>query len=108
MERSISIYTADTYCTWAMVRITKDSNNWNFKITISNIFILKFFSMVTVLDTKSQNIPEVVIVRRGQVGFWEFGKGGSTGRRVGQTGSVYKQPEREVDDSYHNWRVPSK
>jgi hypothetical protein len=23
-------------------------------------------------------------------------------------GSVYKQPEREVDDSYHNWRVPSK
>jgi hypothetical protein len=42
------------------------------------------------------------------VGFWEFGKGGSTGRRVGQAGSVYKQPEREVDDSYHNWRVPSK
>jgi hypothetical protein len=27
---------------------------------------------------------------------------------VGQTGSVYKQPEREADDSYHNWRVPSK
>ncbi len=25
-----------------------------------------------------------------------------------QTGSVYKQPEREVDDSCHNWRVPSK
>jgi hypothetical protein len=25
-----------------------------------------------------------------------------------QMGSVYKQPEREVDDSYHNWRVPSK
>jgi hypothetical protein len=23
-------------------------------------------------------------------------------------GSVYKQPEREVDDSCHNWRVPSK
>ena len=23
-------------------------------------------------------------------------------------GSVYKQPEREADDSYHNWRVPSK
>ncbi len=27
---------------------------------------------------------------------------------MGQTGSVYKQPEREVDDSCHNWRVPSK
>jgi hypothetical protein len=25
-----------------------------------------------------------------------------------QKGSVYKQPEREVDNSYHNWRVPSK
>ncbi len=25
-----------------------------------------------------------------------------------QMGSVYKQPEREVDGSYHNWRVPSK
>jgi hypothetical protein len=23
-------------------------------------------------------------------------------------GSVYKQPEREVDDSCHSWRVPSK
>ncbi len=42
------------------------------------------------------------------MGFWEFGEGGSAGCRVGQTGSVYKQPEREVDDSYHNWRVPSK
>ncbi len=27
---------------------------------------------------------------------------------MGQTGSVYKQPETEVDDSCHNWRVPSK
>ncbi len=25
-----------------------------------------------------------------------------------QVGSVYKQPEREVDDSCHNWREPSK
>jgi hypothetical protein len=25
-----------------------------------------------------------------------------------QMGSVYKHPEREVDDSCHNWRVPSK
>jgi hypothetical protein len=27
---------------------------------------------------------------------------------VGQLGSVYKQPETEVDDSCHSWRVPSK
>jgi hypothetical protein len=27
---------------------------------------------------------------------------------VGQIGSVYKQPETEVDDSCHSWRVPSK
>jgi hypothetical protein len=35
---------------------------------------------VNVLDIKSQYIPEVVVVRRGQLGFWEVGKGGgSTG-----------------------------
>jgi hypothetical protein len=45
--------------------------------------------------------PRSSLLGAGQAGFWEFGKGG-------QTGSVYKQPEREVDDSYHNWRVPSK
>ncbi len=28
--------------------------------------------------------------------------------RVGQVGSVYEQPETEVDDSCHSWRVPSK
>ncbi len=27
---------------------------------------------------------------------------------MGQIGSVYKQPETEVDDSCHSWRVPSK
>ncbi len=26
----------------------------------------------------------------------------------GQIGSVYKQPETEVDDACHSWRVPSK
>ncbi len=64
--------------------------------------------MIIVPDSKSRNIPEVVIVGAGQVGFGEFGKGGSIGWRVEQTGSVYKQPEREVDDSCHSWRVPSK
>ncbi len=28
---------------------------------------------VTVPDNKSRNIPEVVLVRHGQLGFWEFG-----------------------------------
>jgi hypothetical protein len=36
-------------------------------------------SSITVLDTKSQNSPEVVVVRRGVAGFWKFGWGGSTG-----------------------------
>ncbi len=27
---------------------------------------------------------------------------------MGQIGSVYKQPETEVDNSCHSWRVPSK
>ncbi len=30
-------------------------------------------------DSKSRNIPEVVIVWRGQLGLWEFGKGGAVG-----------------------------
>ncbi len=40
----------------------------------------------------------------GQLGFWEFGRGGlgEGGRGVGQGGSVYKQPETEVDDSCHS------
>jgi hypothetical protein len=61
-----------------------------------------------VLDNRARIFPRSSLLGAGQVGFWEFGKGGSTGGRVGQTGSVYKQPEREVDNSYHNWRVPSK
>ncbi len=52
--------------------------------------------------------PRSSLLGAGQVGFWEFGMGGATGWREGQTGSVYKLPERRVDDSYHNWRVPSK
>jgi hypothetical protein len=42
------------------------------------------------------------------LGFWEIGKGGTIGRRVGQIGSVYKQPEKREDDSCHSWRAPSK
>ncbi len=41
------------------------------------LMVFKF--SVTVPDSKSGNIPEVIIVRRGQLGFWEFGKGGTVG-----------------------------
>jgi hypothetical protein len=34
------------------------------------------------------------------LGFWEFGRGGQ-GEGWGKGGSVYKQPETEVDDSCH-------
>jgi hypothetical protein len=56
----------------------------------------------TVSDKRIRNIPEVVLVRRGAVGFLGIWKGGRVGRRVGQMGSVYKQPETEVDDSCHS------
>ncbi len=41
----------------------------------------------------------------GGVGNLEGRVRGSNG---GQKGVVYEQPGTEVDDSYHNWRVPSK
>jgi hypothetical protein len=41
----------------------------------SNIFKL----FISVLDTKSQNIPEVVVVRRGAGGVLRIWGGGSTG-----------------------------
>ncbi len=37
-----------------------------------------------------------------RVGIW-----GGEGYK-GTKGTVYEQPGTEVDDSYHNWRVPSK
>ncbi len=49
-----------------------------------------------------QNIPEVVLVKvLGQLGFWEFG-GGGLGGVWDKGGSVYKQPETEVDDFCHS------
>ncbi len=39
------------------------------------------------------------------LGFW---KGRVQGANGGQRELVYEQPGTEVDDSYHNWRVPSK
>jgi hypothetical protein len=43
-------------------------------------------STIIVLDIKSQYIPEVVVVRRGETGVWGAGKGG-----VGQLGGRYKR-----------------
>ncbi len=63
---------------------------------------------VVVPDSKSRNIPKVVIARRGAVGVLGIWKGWDSWVKGGQMGSVYKQPEREVDDSCHSWRVPSK
>ncbi len=59
----------------------------------------------TVPDRRVRNIPEVVLVRH-----WvSWGSGNlegegwvRVGRGVGQGGSVYKQPETEVDDSCHS------
>ncbi len=60
------------------------------------------YRLVLVPDRRIRNIPEVVLVRRwvswssgnlegeGWVGGWDKG------------GSVYKQPETEVDDSCHS------
>ncbi len=44
----------------------------------------------------------------GQLGFWEVGGGVGQLGEGAQTGSVYKQPEREEDNSCHIWREPSK
>ncbi len=40
----------------------------------------------------------------GGLGIW----GEGTREQWGTKGIVYEQPGTEVDDSYHNWRVPSK
>ncbi len=39
------------------------------------------------------------------LGFW---RGGHKGAMCNKEGAVYRQPGTEVDDSCHNWRVPSK
>jgi hypothetical protein len=49
-------------------------------------------------DRRCRVVPEVVLVRRrvfGVLGIWK-------GEGVGQGGSVYKQPESEVDGSCHS------
>ncbi len=62
----------------------------------------------SVPDSKSRYIAEVVFVRRWAVGALGIWKGWDSWVKGGEMGSVYKQPETEVDDSCHSWRVPSK
>ncbi len=57
---------------------------------------------VTVPDRRSQNIPEVVLVRRWAVGVLGIWRGKGLGEGWDKGGSVYKQPETEVDDSCHS------
>ncbi len=66
------------------------------------------FAVETVPHSKSGMVPRSSLLGAGQLGSWEVGKGGTIGWRVGQIGSVYKQPETEEYDSCHSWRVPSK
>jgi hypothetical protein len=40
----------------------------------------------TVPDSKGRNIPEVVIIRHGQLGLWEFGKGRDSWVKGGANG----------------------
>ncbi len=41
--------------------------------------LLCILVVVVVPDKRIRNIPEVILVRRGAVGFWEFGRGGRVG-----------------------------
>ncbi len=47
--------------------------------------------------TEDAGLCEVVLARRGQLGFWE-----GLGKGLGQGRSVYKQPKTEVDGSCHS------
>jgi hypothetical protein len=70
--------------------------------------LTEFKFIIPVPHSQSGAVPISSLLGVGQLGFWEFGKGGTIGWRVGQIGSVYKQPERREDDSCHSWRAPSK
>jgi hypothetical protein len=60
------------------------------------------FRRVLVPDRRSRNIPEVVLVRRWAVGVLGIWRGEDLGEGWDKGGSVYKQPETEVDDSCHS------
>jgi hypothetical protein len=57
---------------------------------------------IIVPDRRSRNIPEVVLVRRWAVGVLGIWRGEGLGEGWDKGGSVYKQPETEMDDSCHS------
>jgi hypothetical protein len=57
---------------------------------------------------RARIFPRSLLLGTGQVGFWEVGRGMGQLGEGEQMGSVYKQPEREEDDSCHIWKEPSK
>jgi hypothetical protein len=58
--------------------------------------------------SRASIFPRSSLLGAGQLGFWEVGGGVGQLDEGVQTGSVYKQPEREEDNSCHIWREPSK
>jgi hypothetical protein len=75
------------------------------KYVISKLMNIKWNKMFTnVPRSQSGAVPKSSLSGVGRLGFWEIGKGGTNGWRVGQIGSVYKQPEKREDDSCHSWR----
>ncbi len=62
---------------------------------------------IIVPHSESGVVPMSSLSGVGLLGFWEFGMGGIIGWRVGQMGSVYKQPDKREDGSCHSWRAPS-
>ncbi len=70
------------------------------KLLYIMLFPTKWY--LTVPDRRSRNIPEVVLVRRWAVGVLGIWRGEGLGEGWDKEGSVYKQPETEVDDSCHS------
>ncbi len=56
-------------------------------------------SVINVPISKSRNSPEVVIVRRGQMGFWELG-------RVGQLGEGWGKRGQFTSNLRGRWTIP--
>jgi hypothetical protein len=69
---------------------------------VGGIYASQSVEQVPVPDRRIRNISEVVLVRRWAVGVLGIWKGRVWVKGGGKSGSVYKQPETEVDDSCHS------
>jgi hypothetical protein len=67
-----------------------------------HLYVFVHNDVVPVPDRRSRIIPEVVLVRRWAVGVLEIWGGEVLGEGWDKGGSVYKQPETEVDNSCHS------